>query len=79
MDPHNVEHSVATAVSTFRIASHSVSGYVCNDVNTTCSDNLIQVRAWPGQKFLIELMGWDQFSQPTMANAHLLFTTNLQV
>ena len=28
MDPHNIEHSVATAVSTFRVASNSVSDVV---------------------------------------------------
>lgn len=28
MDPHNIEHSVATAVSTFRVASHSVSDII---------------------------------------------------
>ena len=37
------------------------------------------MRAWPGQKFLIELTGWDQFFQSTMANARLLFITNIQV
>lgn len=28
VDPHNIEHSIATAVSTFRVASHSVSDVV---------------------------------------------------
>lgn len=78
MDPHNVKHSVATAVSTFRIASHSVSEYMSNDTIHAVTTK-IQIRAWPGQKFLIELTGWDQFSQPTMANARLLFTASLQV
>ena len=81
MDPHNIEHSVATAVSTFRVASHSVSDVIARILMLHMHRwyQLIQVRAWPGQKFPIELTAWDQFSQPTMANAHLQFTTTLQV
>ena len=33
----------------------------------------IQVRAWPGELFIIELFGKDQFSQPTVANARFYF------
>lgn len=33
----------------------------------------MQVRAWPGEQFIIELTAKDQFSQPTVANARFYF------
>lgn len=31
------------------------------------------MKAWPGEQFIIELSGKDQFSQPTVANARFYF------
>ena len=34
---------------------------------------MLQVRAWPGEQFIIKLTAKDQFSQPTVANARFYF------
>ena len=39
----------------------------------------VQVTAWPGQRIVIELVGWDQFSQPTTANARFTVKTEREV
>ena len=39
----------------------------------------LQVRAWPGEQFTIELTGEDQFSQPTIANARFHFNNPVLV
>lgn len=81
-DQHNNEHSVVTKVNTIRIANQSVSKiniHIPKLLLFHCTHAFLQVKAWPGQLFLIELTGWDQFSHPTIANARLSFSGQDQV